>query len=76
MFPCIRRDDAAARRAPDETLLDEVGPDDVLYGVARLGQARRDNSAQPLLKNSVLAFEHGHDDEAPPGILEFDDIMA
>ena len=42
MLPGIRRKHAAARRALDEALLDQIGLDDVLDGVARLGQAGGD----------------------------------
>ena len=42
MRPCVCRQQPAARRALDEALLDEIGLDDVLDGVARFGQARRD----------------------------------
>ena len=38
----LRRQQAAARRALDEALLDEEGLDDLLDGVARLRQRRGD----------------------------------
>src|SRR5262245_142497 len=37
----LQRQDTAARRAPDESLLQEVGFDDVFQRVARLRQCRR-----------------------------------
>src|SRR5215207_10478709 len=38
----VRREHAPARGALNEALLDQIGLDDVLDGVARLGQRRRD----------------------------------
>ena len=57
MRPCVGRQQPAARRALDEALLDQIGLDDVLDGVARFGK-RRGDRLDPDRPAAEVAGDH------------------
>ncbi len=71
MLPGIGRQHAPARRALDEALLDEIGLDNVLDRIARLGKTRRDR----LDANGPAAeVDRDHVEIAPVELVEAETV--